>query len=204
MPRRQLYNPNSYLVGEYGSQPKTPNKSPTRRLSTTPKPDGLFSPVSIDVNPIERHELKKEAVDKILKWKAPMCRDMIGFDYIHDLARKKTSEVWTIKDRTGKMFGFAITEVMATFVKLHLVCSVQRKGEGKKLFHNILDYCLLSGMDLKLHPISKHLAEKYLLWATEKNFHVFRNRQRIHAIPGDFKPGVSGEEEELYLKPPRN
>ena len=158
-----------------------------RRRSISPNVYNLVSPIEIPQTPIEHYELKTTAVNRILKWNANMCRNDINKDYVDEIAARPASDVWTIKDRNGTVFGFALTEQETRYVKLHLICSVKRKGEGLDLFRAILQYCRNIGKEMRLEPINRLLARKYMDVAHEMNFSVFYEDLEIDSIPPHFE-----------------
>lgn len=160
----------------------------------SPNVRNLVSPMKIFASPVQRDELRTAVLNRILKWGDVMCRNDIDEAYVRKLAKKQSSEVWSIADANGTIFGFAITEVHSQTVTVHLICAVKRKGEGMKLFRNILEYCQAKGMDLRLRPISRRIAQKYLDVAADVGLTVLYQNKVITEIPHNFV-----EESELRI-----
>ena len=153
-----------------------------------------MSPIQIMESPVQRYELKSTIVNQILKLNDEMCRHEIDRGYVRELAKKESSEIWSIADTNGTVFGFAITEIGRKYVSLHLICSIKRKGEGMRLFRNVLQYCLGLGLGMRLNPINKVVAKKYLDAAQEMGLTVKHKEKIIDEIPTNFIP-----EEELKI-----
>lgn len=188
MPRR-LFNQSAYLVesGYEVEAPTTPKQPNKRRRSISPFTRNLFSPIEISDTPVQRHDLRKEVVDRILKWSDEMCRALISPEYIRKVAKKSTSELWTIADSKGTIFGFAITEVKSQYVELHLICVMKRKGEGMRLFQRVLEYTRGMNKHLQLYPISKKVAAMYVDTAINMGSTVVYDEKEISLLPKDFE-----------------
>lgn len=170
--RRRKDPPQSSDQAPWNAQPgtaqsqsyQTPTRPPPRSPVSSPSPsvDKIVSPIAIDASPIQRYQLKESAVKRILKWGNRICRNQIDPDYLREKASKSNAEIWTAADSRRNIFGFAITEFGTVYVKLHLICSIKRKGEGMLLFNKILDYCQRIDRGLSLYPINEKVAGRYI------------------------------------------
>jgi hypothetical protein len=112
-----------------------------------------------------------------------MCREEITPFYIRAALRDPDVAVWLVRDAGGRIFGFALTHQHPAYIELKLICTHRRKGEGGKLFHDILMYSRAQNQEIRLDAVNPKVALLYARAARDARHHVYigeADRQLTH------------------------
>lgn len=144
----------------------------------------FVSPINVTTSPKAKDA---QNVKRIVANGEAMCRigveTKINMQYLKDLLADDANSLWTIRDSDGELFGFGITSFHGDHIKLHLICTIKRKGEGSQLFRNILVHALENRVAVKLEAISTAVAKIYAKVAfADKRWGVFIGRKRVSTI----------------------
>ena len=162
--------------------PRTP--SPARRESLGPD-DVFVSPVAWNRSPTYKRD--RDAIERLTAKGDVLCRGKIGHAYIQEAIRDPTTAFWLVRDANGRIFGFALTKSTRNRLELKLLCTHKRKGEGMRLFRDILLYAASLHKVVTLEPLEQ-VEDMYKEVGTNLGF-------RIEVFPG--KPLNT-----LHLHPP--
>jgi len=150
-----------------GKQMSAPGKPQSRVpvRPSSPQSDGEYhSPMRISTSP-RVPEDDDAAMRRILRRGHAMCQrgnEGVNADYVAEAVRNPDVLVWFVRDQRGKAMGFALTtKPSREAIKLDLICAERRKGEGMRLFHNVLEYATERGLALELDAINEPVARLY-------------------------------------------
>ena len=116
-----------------------------------------------------RYSVKPDLTDadtlaRILDEGDLMCRRQIETRYIKNEMTHPDNLVWTVRDATDRIFGFAITQHddANDVLVMKVACTYPRKvGDGTRLIHNILRYARQEGLHVQLEAINQRVALMY-------------------------------------------
>lgn len=123
-------------------------------------------------------ERDAEVVTRILSKGAVMCRDEISDHYIRSAMQDSNVAVWLVRDANERIFGFALTKQRTDHLELKLICTHKRKGEGGKLFRDILNHTRETNEELRLHAVNSKVAKLYASEANKLGHSIYLNDEK--------------------------
>ena len=134
--------------------------------------DVFFSPVEWSKSP--RHDRDVDEIRRVLDKGDFMCRHSIDPAYIQHVVSNPDAALWMVRDAKQRIFGFAVTKQNASHLYLELICTHRRtnkssgaKGDGMRLFGDILEYVRQAGTELRLSAVNGKVAVAYAREAIE-------------------------------------
>ena len=156
--------------------PRTPPSSQGRRR---PSPRRVsFGPTDVFMSPVEwskqpSFDRDADVVSRILSHGTTMCREEITPFYIQSAVRDPNMAVWLVRDANERVFGFALTKQHSSYIELKLICTHRRKGEGTKMFDEILEYSRVMKQDIQLEAVNSKVALLYARAAHKAGHQVY-------------------------------
>ena len=151
--------------------------------------DVFPSPVEWSKQPSYERDAKD--VSRLFTDGSDICREHISSEYIEEALNDPNVALWLVRDASRVIFGFAFTRDHTTHIELKLICMKRRKGEGMKLFEDILKYSQTVRRAIHLQAIDKKLAFMYAEAARKMNHGVFLGDSQQVLRKTAFKTAVS-------------
>ena len=134
--------------------------SPKQRRQSFSDTDVFQSPIQWSHSP--QYDRDVDEVARVIAKGSIMCRDKINAAYIRELMNDSASAVWFIRDAKARIFGFAFTKQKpASVLEVQLLCVHKRRGEGMKLFADILRHAIATRQEIHLEAINRTVASLY-------------------------------------------